>query len=141
MMRLADHSPCRTRRMAAFVEAQRAGANGFETDLHVTADQQIVLIHDKTLDRTTNCTGAVKDYTLAQLSSCNAAAKYVGNPAYEVTGALSFSWPFSSFVIILTSSICNISVPIHDFIAFSLRMTRRTTFSDGPLSILTPLQE
>jgi glycerophosphoryl diester phosphodiesterase len=31
----------------------------------------MVVIHDKTLDRTTDCTGYVKDQTLAYINACN----------------------------------------------------------------------
>lgn len=38
-------------------------ADGFETDLHLTKDGKIVLSHDETLDRCTNCTGKISDLT------------------------------------------------------------------------------
>lgn len=55
-----------------------AGADGIESDLQLTADGVLILLHDETLDRTTNCTGPVASFTLAQLQGCNAAyvAKY-----------------------------------------------------------------
>ena len=43
----------------SFLAALEAGADGIEGDLHLTADGFIVLMHDDTLDRTTNCTGRV----------------------------------------------------------------------------------
>lgn len=43
------------------------GAEGIETDLHLTKDGVPVIIHDETLHRTTNGTGQVADYTLAEL--------------------------------------------------------------------------
>lgn len=58
--------------MLAFSAALAAGADGIEGDLHLTKDGVIVLIHDDTLDRTTNCTGRVDAHTLAQLASCSA---------------------------------------------------------------------
>ena len=56
----------------SFSAALAAGADGIEGDLHLTKDGEIVLIHDDTLDRTTNCTGRVDAHTLAELASCNA---------------------------------------------------------------------
>jgi len=44
-----------------------------EGDLQLSADGHVVLIHDKTVDRTTEGTGAVKDLTLAQLKALDAA--------------------------------------------------------------------
>ncbi len=43
------------------------GASVLETDLHFTKDDQIVLHHDPTVDRMTDGTGYVRDYTLAEL--------------------------------------------------------------------------
>ena len=56
----------------SFAAALAAGADGIEGDLHETSDGVIVLIHDDTLDRTTNCTGPVATRTLAELASCSA---------------------------------------------------------------------
>lgn len=53
--------------MLAFKKAEEVGANGIELDVHLTKDQQIVVIHDETIDRTTNGSGYVRDYTLEQL--------------------------------------------------------------------------
>ena len=41
-----------------------------EFDLQPTSDGHAIVMHDENLDRTTNCTGAVDDHTLAQLGSC-----------------------------------------------------------------------
>lgn len=56
----------------SFAAALAAGADALEGDLHLTADGFIVLIHDDTLDRTTNCSGRVDNHTLSELASCNA---------------------------------------------------------------------
>jgi glycerophosphoryl diester phosphodiesterase len=42
----------------------------FEVDAKLTADRVPVAIHDATLDRTTNCTGEVRSFTLAALKPC-----------------------------------------------------------------------
>jgi glycerophosphoryl diester phosphodiesterase len=53
--------------LSAFRQAIDDGADLIETDLRFTRDDEIVLIHDDTLDRTVNAQGAVRDYTLAEL--------------------------------------------------------------------------
>lgn len=53
--------------MLAFQKAYEVHANGIELDVHLTKDQQIVVIHDETIDRTTNGSGYVRDYTLEEL--------------------------------------------------------------------------
>ena len=58
--------------MLAFREAEKVGADGIELDVQLTKDGQIVIIHDETLNRTTNGKGYVKDYTLAELKALDA---------------------------------------------------------------------
>ncbi len=55
--------------LAAFTLAVAQGADALETDLHFTRDNQIVLIHDATIDRTTNGSGRVSQMTLAELQT------------------------------------------------------------------------
>lgn len=59
--------------MLAFRKAIEVGADGVEMDVQLTKDGEVVVIHDETLDRTTTGTGYVKDYTLAELKTFNAA--------------------------------------------------------------------
>ncbi|MFH1923946.1 MAG: glycerophosphodiester phosphodiesterase family protein [Planctomycetota bacterium] len=58
--------------LAAFQEAIRLGAHAIEFDVKWTKDQQLVLMHDATVDRTTNGTGRVSDYTLAEIKQLDA---------------------------------------------------------------------
>lgn len=55
--------------LLAFRSAIALGVGGLEFDLHLTADGEVVVIHDPTLDRTTTARGAVGDLTLAELGS------------------------------------------------------------------------
>lgn len=58
--------------MAAFRAALSLGVDQIETDVRVTKDGQLVLIHDATVDRTTNGTGRVCDFTLEELQKLDA---------------------------------------------------------------------
>lgn len=51
----------------AYVEAGKAGFWGAETDIQETSDGEFVLMHDTTVDRTTNGTGEVSSMTLSQV--------------------------------------------------------------------------
>ena len=53
--------------MLAFKKAIEYKADGIETDVQLSKDGVPVIIHDETLDRTTNGHGFVKDYTLDEL--------------------------------------------------------------------------
>lgn len=43
--------------LAAFEEAVRVGADGIELDIHLSKDGEVVVIHDETVDRTTDGCG------------------------------------------------------------------------------------
>lgn len=58
--------------MSAFRAALDLGVDQLETDVRITKDGALVLIHDATVDRTTNGTGKVCDLTLAQLKDLDA---------------------------------------------------------------------
>jgi len=58
--------------LAAFIGAIDAGAHMIELDVCLSKDRHLVVIHDETVDRTTNGTGPVKTLTLAQLRQLDA---------------------------------------------------------------------
>lgn len=62
--------------MKAFIEAEKAGADGVELDVQMTKDGQLVVIHDEKIDRTTDGIGYVKDLTYHELKKYNAGKKF-----------------------------------------------------------------
>lgn len=62
--------------MIAFGSSLQAGADHLETDLHLTADGHIVCFHDDTVDRTTEGSGYVWDFTLAELRQLDAGHRH-----------------------------------------------------------------
>ena len=58
--------------MTAFEKAIESGCDMIETDIHLTLDNVLVLIHDDKVDRTTNGKGRVAEMTFEALSSLNA---------------------------------------------------------------------
>lgn len=58
--------------IAAFQAAIRAGAQMIEFDVYLTRDEKLVVIHDRTVDRTTNGTGLVSELTLQQIKELDA---------------------------------------------------------------------
>ena len=62
--------------MLAFKKALEAGASGIEFDVHLSKDGQLVIIHDETLERTTDGLGLVGEKTLDQLKDLNASNNY-----------------------------------------------------------------
>ena len=76
------HAPENT--LAAFRLALEHGADGVELDAKLTADGQVVVIHDQTVKRTTGAAGVVREMTLAQLKALDAGSffdsSFVGEP-------------------------------------------------------------
>jgi glycerophosphoryl diester phosphodiesterase len=58
--------------MLSFRKAIELGATGIETDVQMTSDGVLVLIHDEYVSRTTNGKGLVKDFTYADLNNLDA---------------------------------------------------------------------
>ena len=55
--------------MLAFRKAAELGVDQIEMDIRVTKDGQLVVIHDETVDRVTNGTGKVCDFTISYNSN------------------------------------------------------------------------
>lgn len=75
------HHPENT--LAAFQAAIDAGADYFELDVRTTSDGKFVIMHDNTLDRTTNGTGEVKQHSFDEIRSLDAGIKF--SPAFAGT--------------------------------------------------------
>ena len=72
--------------LAAFRRSLAAGADVLEMDVRTTADGNLVVLHDATVDRTTDGRGAVNEMTLAQLKTLDA--------GYHWTADQGRSFPF-----------------------------------------------
>ena len=76
----SGHAPENT--LAAFLLAAEMGADGIELDVHLTADGEVVVIHNDTVDATTDGRGPVRALTLHELQALDAGrwydARYAG---------------------------------------------------------------
>lgn len=68
------HAPENT--LAAFKLAIDNGADGVELDTKLTADDVVVVMHDQTVDRTTDGHGSLSKYTLAELRDLDAGSHF-----------------------------------------------------------------
>jgi len=68
------HAPENT--LASFKLAVEMGVEAVELDTHLTSDGHLVVIHDESVDRTTNGTGEVASMTLAELQALDAGSKF-----------------------------------------------------------------
>ncbi|EXJ22944.1 Glycerophosphoryl diester phosphodiesterase [Alkalibacterium sp. AK22] len=81
------HRPENT--LEAFQHADELGVDMLEYDVFITADGELVVIHDDTVDRTTDGTGRVNDLKLEDIRSLDAGYRFVdeqGNTSYRGIG-------------------------------------------------------
>jgi len=62
--------------LVSFEKAIEMGADGIELDVHLSLDGHLIVIHDETIDRTTNGKGVVNQMTLQELKSFRINEKY-----------------------------------------------------------------
>jgi glycerophosphoryl diester phosphodiesterase len=95
--------------VASFDEAIRLGAKAVEFDLRLTADGAPVVVHDETVDRTTNGTGRVADYCRFDLLGLDAGswmhARFAGTRIPTLEEALLAIGPHARPVIELKTQI------------------------------------
>ena len=70
----AAHAPENT--LESFQQAVAIGVDALELDVHISVDGHVVVIHDSTLDRTTDRSGRIERLTLAQIREADAGARY-----------------------------------------------------------------
>ncbi len=74
---------------AAFEQAASLGVHGFEIDLRLTKDEEIIVFHDETLERVTDMTGKVSDFTLSELREADLGYHFIdldGVPSFRDKG-------------------------------------------------------
>lgn len=91
--------------LAAFEGAIQAGCDMIELDVTLTKDRKVVVIHDDTLDRTTNGRGLVREHTLAHIKQLDAGSWFDGRFAAERV-------PELSEVMKLTAGRCMLNIEI-----------------------------
>ena len=103
----SDERPENT--LAAFRHAVAIGADAVEFDVRSTADHRLVVLHDRTLDRTTNCTGTVYKRTFAQVRACRTNGN--GQPVPTLKEVLDY---LASTSIEIVPEIKNYGIDLHD---------------------------
>ncbi|PNV73950.1 glycerophosphodiester phosphodiesterase family protein [Leptospira inadai] len=80
--------------MLAFRKAVEVGADWIELDVTLTADREVVVIHDDTLDRTTNMRGPVREASFERIRKADAGGwkdiRFVGEPVPKIWDVWNF---------------------------------------------------
>ncbi len=78
--------------LAAFDLAWKRGSDSIELDVHLSADQKVVVCHDATLKRTTGTDGKIREMTLAEIQKLDAGSfkntSFAGEPIPELSKVL-----------------------------------------------------
>jgi len=74
--------------LLAYDQALADGADVLELDVNETIDGVLVVMHDRTVDRTTDCSGAIKDMTFDEIRECDAGYNFSpdGGETYPYRG-------------------------------------------------------
>lgn len=91
--------------LKAFAAAMDAGAQMCELDVHLTIDGTVVVIHDETVERTTDGRGVVRSMTLEELKRLDAGIRFGGEFAGERI-------PTLEEVMTLTEGRCGLNIEI-----------------------------
>jgi glycerophosphoryl diester phosphodiesterase len=96
---------------SAFDLAVKHEADVIELDVKLSADGHVVVIHDQTIDRTTNASGNVGDFSLAELQKLDAGSHYDPNFSGEQIPSLAEVLEFYSEQIFLNIELTNYANP------------------------------
>lgn len=69
--------------LLSFKQAIEQGVDGIELDVHLTKDNEVVVIHDERIDRTTDGEGYLKDISLKQLQQYSAGSRFSHYKYYQ----------------------------------------------------------
>jgi len=72
--------------LAAFGHAVALGVDALECDVHLSRDDEVVVIHDATLDRTTDAVGPIGAKTAAELSAIDAGHHFASDRTFPFRG-------------------------------------------------------
>ena len=109
--------------IVSFQRAIKEGADILELDIRSTSDSMLVLLHDETVDRTTNGKGKISELTLKEAKKLNAGYRWTENDSLSFPfRALNIKIPtFDEFLTNFKDYKLNIEIKQHDkFIAKKL---------------------
>jgi glycerophosphoryl diester phosphodiesterase len=100
--------------LTAFKLAVDQNADGIELDAKLTADGQVVVLHDDSVDRTTNGTGLIQSMKLVDLNGLDAGSKFPPLFSYENIPTLAEVFETVGKHILINVELKNYSSPIDD---------------------------
>lgn len=116
------HAPENT--LASFELAVTEKADAIEFDVKLSADGQVVIIHDSSVDRTTNGKGPVSKLDLAALKKLDAGTKFSGSFTGERIPSLLEVFERFGSQILMNIELTNYSTPFDDLVAKVIELVK-----------------
>jgi len=111
--------------LSAFKQAADKGADGIEFDVKLSADGQVIVIHDQTVDRTTNGTGNVARLPLAALRDLDAGVQFPGQFPGEKIPLLEEIFETVGQRLYMNVELTNYATPFDDLVNRVVDLVRR----------------
>ena len=102
--------------LASFDLAVQSQADAIEFDVKLTADKQVVVIHDSSVDRTTNGSGKVSEMKLSKLQELDAGSKFGIKFAGEKVPTLEAVFELFGKRILMNVELTNYSTPFDELV-------------------------
>jgi glycerophosphoryl diester phosphodiesterase len=116
------HAPENT--LASFELAIQHKADAIEFDVKLSSDNQVVVIHDPSVDRTTNGTGKVADMPLAALRELDAGSKFADKFAGEKMPTLKDVFDRFGNQTLMNVELTNYSTPFDGLVKKVIELVR-----------------
>jgi glycerophosphoryl diester phosphodiesterase len=123
-----SHAPENT--LAAFQLAAEKGADAVECDVKLTADGQVIILHDQTVDRTTNGTGNVSRLSLAALRKLDAGAWFSGQFRGERIPTLDEVFETVGKHLLMNVELKNYATPGDDLVSKVVELVKKHAVQD-----------
>lgn len=125
------HAPENT--LSAFRMAAEKGAQAIEFDVKLSADGHVIVIHDQTVDRTTDGRGEVRTLSLAALRDLQAEARFKGHFPGERLPTLDEVFETVGQRLHMNVELTNYATPGDDLVAKVVEVIRRHRMQDRVL--------
>jgi len=119
--------------LAAFLLALQAGADGIELDVMLSRDKELVVIHDSTVDRTTDGTGKVSDLPLSALRELDAGTRFGEEFRGEKLPTLAEVFETVGGKMRINVELKNYAHPLDDLTSRVIALTERFHLADSVL--------
>ena len=117
--------------LAAFELAHQASADGIELDVMLCKDNQLVVIHDDTVDRTTNGSGRVRDMTYAELEELDVGSHFSADFVGEKIPLLTQVYELLGKKLLINVELKNYATPFDDLTAKVIELTEKFNLVDS----------